>query len=325
MNAFNAGSDGGAARAAIRWLGRGANLPLAVAALALAVYAVGAGPYHLRLITIAGIYAIMVIGFQFVFGYAGAVSLAQSCFFGLGAYVTGVLGATYGWDAALTLPLSIAAATLLAVIIAIPVLKLGDQYFALATLAVTLLVELIVTQWSSVTGGTNGLSGIPPFVFFGWPVATRYSMMILVWSFVAVAVFIALQVRRGLYGRAFHLLRESLPVASALGFDVAQMRFTALVLSAAFAGAAGALMAHVVRVVSPEQVGLPLMVTCLTMTVIGGQLSTPGAIVGALLVTYLQEWFRIIENYTLIAYGSVTLVFLIAAPYGVVGAVEALR
>jgi len=329
VSAFNVGSEQNRAapiwKRATQWLVLGVNLPLVLAALALVVYATGAGPYHLRLLTIAGIYSIMVIGFQFVFGYAGAVSLAQSCFFGLGAYVTGVLSATYGFDAALTFPLSIGSSTLLAVIIAIPVLKLDDQYFALATLAVTLLVGLVATQWSSVTGGTNGLSGIPPVIVFGWQISSRFGTMIFVWLLVAIAVAIAVQVRRGLYGSAFHLLRESLPVASALGLDVAHMRFVALVLSAAFAGAAGALMAHVVHVVSPEQVGLPLMVTCLTMTVIGGQLRTPGAIVGALLVTYLQEWFRIVENYTLIAYGGVTLAFLIAAPYGIIGAIETVR
>jgi branched-chain amino acid transport system permease protein len=328
VNASSAGSERIALRAGrgyvLSWLGRGVNLPLAAGAALLVIFAATAGPYDLRLLSIAGIYAILVIGFQFLFGYAGAVSLAQSCFFGLGAYVTGILG-TYGLDTTITFPLSIIVPALVAVIIAVPVLRLDDHYFSLATLAVSLLVELIATQWTSVTGGTNGLSGIPPITLLGLEIRDRFSTMVMVWALVAAAVLASSQVTRGLYGRTFHLMRQSHSAASALGLDVARMRFSAFVFSAVYAGAAGALIAHVVRVVSPEQLGLPLMVTCLTMTVIGGRLSIAGGVVSALLITYLQEWFRAVENYTMIAYGGVTLAFLIIAPYGLIGALERLR
>ncbi len=309
----------------LAWLRRGINLPLLAASAALIVFALMAGPYHLRLLAVVGINALLVIGFQFVFGFAGAISLAQSCFFGVGAYVTGILGTIYGLETTVTFPLSIAAAGILATVIAVPVMRLDDNYFALATLAVSLLVELAVTQWDSVTGGTNGLSGIPPFTALGAAATDRFQVLLIVWGVVAAGVLAALQLRRGLYGRTFHLMRQSAPAASALGFDVARMRFAAFVASALFGGASGALMAHVVRVVSPELLGLPLMVTCLTMTVLGGRLSIAGAILGALLITYLREYFRFLESYTLIVYGSVSLGFLILAPDGIVGALEHLR
>ena len=244
-------------------MGHGVNLPLTLGALAFAVYASRAGAYELRLLSVAGAYAILVIGYQFIFSYAGAASLAQSCFFGLGAYVTGVLGATYGFGSEITLPLSILAPGLLAAAVAGAVLRLEDHYFSLATLAITLLVTLVVTQWLSVTGGTNGLSGIPSFSLFGQTVASRYDTMLLVWGFVVAAALLALLILRGLYGRAFHLMRQSRPVASALGLDTARMRFSAFVLSGCYGGLAGALTAHVTHVISPEQVGLPLMITCL--------------------------------------------------------------
>jgi branched-chain amino acid transport system permease protein len=328
VNASSAESDRPAQlrsqRGALSRLVRGVNLPLLAGGLALAYMAATAGPYDLRLLSIAGIYAILVIGFQFLFGYAGAVSLAQSCFFGLGAYVTGILG-TQGFETTITLPLSIIIPALLAAIIAVPVLRLEDHYFSLATLSVGLLVELIATQWTSMTGGTNGLSGIPPLTLAGIEIRDRFSTMIAVWLALAIAALAFWQVTRGLYGRTFHLMRESQPAASALGLDVAGMRLSAFVFSAVYAGAAGSLMAHVVRVVSPEQLGLSLMVTCLTMTVIGGRLSAVGAVISALLITYLQEWFRAVENYTMIAYGGVTLLFLILAPYGLTGALVRAR
>src|SRR3984957_15666316 len=120
-------------------------------------------------------------------------------------------------------------------------------------------------------------------------------------------------------------MRENQSAASSVGLNVAELRFAAFILSAAYGGAAGALMAHVIHVVSPENLDLSLMVTCLTMTVIGGRTRIAGAVLGATLIVYLREWFRVLENYYMIAYGTVALAVLIMAPYGLVGALERLR
>ena len=138
-------------------------------------------------------------------------------------------------------------------------------------------------------------------------------------------LLVAWQVTRGLCGRSYHLMRENREAALSLGLNIAELRFGAFVLSAAYGGAAGALMAHVIHVVSPENLDLPLMVTCLTMTVIGGRTKIAGAILGAILIVYLREWFRVLENYYMIAYGTAALAVLILAPYGLVGALERLR
>ena len=105
-------------------------------------------------------------------------------------------------------------------------------------------------------------------------------------------------------------MRENREAASSLGLNIAELRFGAFVLSAAYGGAAGALMAHVIHVVSPENLDLALMVTCLTMTVIGGRTQIAGAILGACLIVYLRERFRVLENYYMIAYGSAALAVL---------------
>src|SRR5262245_9907248 len=307
-------------------LAQGIRLPLLVATIFLAVFGLFyANPYELRTLSLCAIYALMVIGFQFVFGHAGAVSLAQATFFGLGAYVTGILGASYGLGFLTTFPLSCLVPTIVALCIGIPVLKLEDHYFALATLGIGLVVVLVAIQWQSVTGGTNGLPGVPPIEVLGFAATRRFPMFVIVWAFVLVGGLIAFQIMRGLYGRAFHVMRESHGAAECMGIDVARLRFTAFLLSAVYAGAAGALMAHLSRVVSPENLELPVMVTCLTMTVIGGRTRIAGAILGASLVVYLREWFRVLENFYLMAYGAAALMILIIAPYGLVGAAERLR
>jgi branched-chain amino acid transport system permease protein len=308
------------------WLFNGIRLPLVLGAAALIAYALFlASPYDLRILTICGIYALLVLGFQFVFGHAGAVSLAQATFFGIGGYVTGILATRFGFPFLATFPLSIAGPALLAVIIAVPVLKLEDHYFSLATLGIGLVVLLLAIQWSDVTGGTNGLAGIPAIELPGVTISDRRSVLWFVWAIVAAGCLIAYQITRGLHGQAYHLMRENLEAASSLGLNIAELRFGAFVLSAAYGGAAGALMAHVIHVVSPENLDLALMVMCLTMTVIGGRTRIAGAILGATLIVYLREWFRVLENYYMIAYGTVALAVLIMAPYGLVGAIERLR
>jgi branched-chain amino acid transport system ATP-binding protein/branched-chain amino acid transport system permease protein len=308
------------------WLFAGIRLPLILGAAALIAYAIFfANPYDLRVLTLCGIYALLVLGFQFVFGHAGAVSLAQATFFGIGGYITGILATRFGFPFLMTFPLSIAGPALLAVIVAAPVLKLEEHYFSLATLGIGLVVLLLAIQWSDVTGGANGLAGIPAIELPGFVVADRRSVLWFVWGIVAVAGLLAYQVTRGLHGQAYHLMRENREAAASLGLNIAELRFSAFVLSAAYGGAAGALMAHVIHVVSPENLDLTLMVTCLTMTVIGGRTRIAGAILGATLIVYLREWFRVLENYYMIAYGTVALAVLIAAPYGLVGALERLR
>ena len=301
------------------------SLLLVLALLAIAGYGIFfASLYDLRFLSLVCIYAIMVIGFQFIFGHVGAVSLAQSTFFGLGGYVTGIAGVAFGLDTAVLLPLSVGAAVLLASLIAIPVLKLEDHYFSLATLGIGLVVQLVAINWETITGGLNGFSGIPAIWFLGLPVEGRLNVFLFVWIWLVIAAALSVRILNSLYGFSFNLVRESPHAASSLGIDVARIRLAAFLLSAAYGGGAGALMAQVLRVVSPENLDLSVMATCLIMTVVGGSTRTLGAIVGALMIMFLRERFRIAQNYSLILYTSATLIVLIAAPYGIVGSVERL-
>jgi branched-chain amino acid transport system permease protein len=120
----------------------------------------------------------------------------------------------------------------------------------------------------------------------------------------------------GLYGLYFTVMRETALAADALGIDRAALRFVAFVLSAAYGGAAGALFVHTIRVISPEVLGFAIMVTVLTMTVIGGRTQIVGAAIGAILLIHLPEWFRGLEEYYLVAMGVVLLLVILFAPDG---------
>lgn len=306
--------------------GKGIRLPLLALAAALLLYAVYFGnPYTLRVLTVAGVYALLAIGYQFIFGYAGALSLAQGCFFGLGAYVSGILGAQFGWGFLATFPLSLLLPGLLALFVAAPVLRLESHYFALSTLGIGQVVLLLAVNWERVTGGANGIPGVPGVAIFGNEIGHDWPMLAFVWAFVALGAVGAWQIMRGLYGRGFQVMRENDIAALSLGIDIGRLRFTAFLLSAVYAGAAGALYVHTIGVISPEALEFPIMVACLTMTVVGGRARVSGAILGAVLLVHLPEWFRFLEKSYLIAYGAATLGLIIIAPYGLVGAIERLR
>ena len=281
--------------------------------------------YEVRIFTIVGIYALLALGYQFIFGHSGALALTQGTFFGVGAYVTGILSAKYRLGGEVTLLLSIALPLFLAALIAAPVLRLESHYFALATLGVGQVVLLIVIAWQELTGGSNGLSGIPGLAMFGFEVTRGYGIMAVAWACVAAGAFLSWRITRGLYGAALHISRENPIAAVSVGIDTAKLRFAMFLLSAMFAGLAGALYAHTIRVVSPEALEFPIMVACLTITVVGGRTHIAGAILGAILIVNLPEWFRAMEKYYLIAYGLALLAMIIAAPYGLIGLLEQWR
>jgi branched-chain amino acid transport system permease protein len=307
-------------------LASGIRLPLlAGLAVLLAWPFVFGTSYDLRVFTLAGVYALLTLGFQFIFGHAGALALTQGTFFGVGAYVSALLALNLGWGFAATLPLAIAGPVALALVVAAPVLRLESHYFALATLGIGQVMLLVAIHWQSLTGGANGLPGVPGIVLFGWTLPRGLPLAAFVWALVALGALAAWRLTRGLLGRAYTVMRENDIAAMSLGLDIWHLRFVAFLLSAVYAGAAGALYVHTIRVISPEVLEFHVMVAALTMAVVGGRTGIAGAILGAFLLVHLPEWFRVLDKYYLIAYGAVLLAMIIIAPWGLVGGLERLR
>jgi branched-chain amino acid transport system permease protein len=304
----------------------GIRLPLlAGLAILLAWPLVFGTSYDLRVFTLAGVYALLTLGFQFIFGHAGALALTQGTFFGVGAYIAALLALKLGWGFEATALLAIAGPVVLALLVAAPVLRLESHYFALATLGIGQVMLLVAVQWQSVTGGANGLPGVPGIVLFGWTVPRGLPLAAFVWGLVALGAFLAWRLTRGLLGRAYTVMRENDVAAMSLGLDIWHLRFVAFLLSAVYAGLAGALYVHTIRVISPEVLEFHVMVATLTMAVVGGRTGVAGAILGAFLLVHLPEWFRFLDKYYLIAYGAVLLAMIVAAPWGLVGGLERLR
>lgn len=281
--------------------------------------------YDLRIFALAGIFAINTLGYQFIFGHAGALALTQGTFFGLGAYITALLALDLGVGFPVGATLAILGPVLLALLIAAPVLRLESHYFALATLGIGQVVLLIAIQWEPLTGGANGRPGVPGIGLLGFTIARGWPTTAFVWTLVAIAALLAWQMMKGIVGRAYAVMRTNDLAAQSIGLDIWQLRLVAFLWSAAYGGLAGALYVHTVRVISPEVLEFHIMVGALTMAVLGGRTHIAGAIIGAFVLVHLPEWFRGLDKYYLIAYGAVLLAAIIVAPQGIVGSLHRIR
>jgi branched-chain amino acid transport system permease protein len=278
----------------------------------LPVVALVLPPFGQRLVTLVGVYALMGIGYQLVFGHLGALNLAQGALFGVGAYATALAVPLFG-PGAFVIGMIVAAAV--AAVAALPLLRLQSHYFALATLALASLVNLVAVHDEDLTGGANGLVG------FAGSLPSGAVLLAAVWLCVAAAVFGQTRLIAR-HGETLRLIRQVPLVAATLGIDTRRWRFIAFVAGAALAGLAGGGAAAVSGVVSPETTGFPIMLLCLTSVVLGGARHPMGAVLGALLAVCLPELFRGLSGGWLLAYAVATLAVVLWAPQGLAGLID---
>ena len=296
--------------------------PLAALALALAFALAWGDPYALRLVALSGLVATTALGYQLAFGHAGAISLFQGAAFGLGAYASALLARSVSSELMLTIPAAMLASGLAALMMVPALRRLGAHAFALATLAGAEILRLIAVNWESVTGGANGLAGIPAATLVGVALPRGLPVALVAWALFALAALATRALTRGPFALGLALMREAQLAAEASGIDTAARRLSLFVLSAAIGGAAGALHPFTLGTVSPEAMEIGFMITALVVTVIGGSRRPAGAVLAALLIVHLPEWLRGFEELYLILFGALLLATILFAPEGLVAALE---
>ncbi len=263
-------------------------VPLVVAALVALLPLVVTDSFVLKVLAYAGINVVVVCGMALLFGYAGQVSLGHAAFVGIGAYTCGyaVVRLHAPW------PVAFVAAGLLSaaggLLLSLPSLRLRGHYLAMATLGFGELMSLVFTEATPVTGGVDGISGIPFPAIGALQLRTPSALYWLVWGVAGACLLVAANMVSLRPGRAMRALHGSELGAAACGVDVVGLKVRAFVISAAMAGLAGALYASVVGFVSPSVFTLTASVTFLAMAVIGGTGSLAGPVVAAVLLTLLQ-------------------------------------
>jgi branched-chain amino acid transport system permease protein len=235
------------------------------------------------------IFAIFAIGFDILFGYTGMLSFGHAAFFGLGAYGTGLslIHLTASTPLALLLGMG------LAVAVAVPIGYLSIQrhgiYFAMVTLAFAQLIYFIAFQWRSLTGGDDGLQGVPrpPLGPLDLDSSTVFYYMVLVIFLLALVA--GLRIISSPFGKTLQALRENSDRAMSVGYDPRQYKLISFLISAAFAGLAGGLYAMLQNFVPLFSLGLDLSGDIVLMTLVGGMGTIYGPIIGAMSIVYIKD------------------------------------
>jgi branched-chain amino acid transport system permease protein len=293
------------------------------------------------------ILSIVVVGLNLLMGYAGQVSLGQAGFYALGAYVSAILttlavrhGILVGvadrwWWPWLVMVIGMALVGGFAWVVGKPILRLKGNYLAVATLGLGIIIYILAGQFPEITGGYDGLTGIPRLrigSFALWPMQRYY---FLVWTAAIGVIVVALNIVSLRTGRALRAVHTSEVAASASGIDIQRHKVQALVLSAVFASLAGSLYAHFQSAVSPSPFSFRASVELVVMAAIGGLASIWGAPFGVAVVFVLRDLLRSqMESvlhvrggeYELIIYGIILVVIMIFMPEGLTsGGVKLMR
>jgi branched-chain amino acid transport system permease protein len=296
-----------------------------VAMLALAGWALVSGGYLLTVMGFAAIYSIFVTGLNFFMGYTGQVTFGQNAFAAIGGYSSAVLTTAFGWPVLAAMPVGIAAAALLALLLGYPTLRLQGHYLAMATLALGMIVQEVAVQWDSVTMGYTGIAAIPPLGAFGYELPDDRAQFAALLVALGLALWISHRLKHSRLGQALAAVAGSENAARALGIDVGRYKLLAFVIAAVYAAFAGSLFAHFVGFVSPEVFGLHMVVLGFTMLYVGGIGTVLGPMVGAFIISLLPETFRSFREYQDLAYGAALILILIHAPRGLASLAQLIR
>jgi branched-chain amino acid transport system permease protein len=273
------------------------------------------GSYGMSVALSVVTFAILGLGLNVVVGYAGLLDLGYAAFFAIGAYTSSLLQLKWHMSFWETLPLAILAAAISGFIIGYPTLRLRSDYLAIVTLGFGEIVRITATNLS-VTGGPNGLYGIPPASVFGKKLVTPNSVYYLGLFFLVIAVVVTALLSRSRLGRAWRSLREDETVAEAIGVPAIKVKLLAYVMGAMIGALAGMFFSARFGTVDPTSFTYFTSVMLLIVVIVGGMGSIPGVVLGAVVIVVLPEVLRPISNYRLLIFSLSLVVMMLMRPQG---------
>ena len=274
-------------------------------------------PYELDTLNSAGLYALLALSLNLILGDAGLFDMGHAAFYAVGAYTTAILSTRYGLPVLWTLPIAGLVAGLFGVLVARPVVHLRGDYLLIVTVGLGEIVRIaLVNDVGGLTGGSNGIFGVPRPVLLGARIRKPDEFLYLIWGFVALTVFLLHRLEQSRFGRALTYLREDPVAAEGSGIDTTRYRLAAFGLGAAWAGMSGTLFATKMNTVSPESFKFWESVLVFLMVILGGSGSIPGVIVGSTLVVVLLEVFRDLGSWRLLVFGLLMVVMMPFRPQG---------
>jgi len=285
--------------------------------------------YSIMLITEIMIMGIFALSFNLLFGYTGLLSFGHAAFFGVSGYVTAFLLIHDFPSLPLALLLGTLAAALAAIVVGYFSVRLDEIYFAILTLGFGMMFYTLVHQWRSVTGGSDGLTGLVlPSLGIGKlsvDVSSPKSFYFVVAVFFIVTIWVLLRIVRSSFGLILMSIRENKERAAFTGINIRAYRLASFVISGLFAGVAGGLFAVFDRMASPSMLHWTASAEPVLMTVLGGAHVFFGPVVGAVLFFFIEHIITKFTDIWMIFLGAILIPLVIFFPDGVLGTLMARR
>jgi branched-chain amino acid transport system permease protein len=298
-------------------------LAILIAALLLPLYVPDA--YIFQIVIMSCLFAIATSSMNLIIGFTGQASLAHGAFFGIGAYGVAIMtkaGVAF-W---LALPLSALIAAFIGFLIGLPALRTRGSYFAIVTLCFGVILWIVAGNWVELTGGHNGIFGIPPVTAIG-PIEfySQTAQYYLALSFLLLTLFVLHRLVYSIFGLTFMAIRNNEPLADAVGINPFTTKLISFVVANFIAGMAGGLYASMIGAVSPSAISFLMTFNFLIFVILGGLATLPGAVVGAFAIPIIMEWLHFMGDYRMLIFGALLVVVIIYFPQGFVGGLRRLN
>jgi branched-chain amino acid transport system permease protein len=272
--------------------------------------------YYLNVMNFVGIYTIVAVGLCLLVGYGGQLSISHSAFFAIGAYSSAVLCVRLHFHPLLAIAISQVISALASLGIGAVVLRLKGHYLAIATLSFTVIVETVIKEMTKVTGGLNGLPGIPAISVMDFAIDSDWRFYFVVWPVAMVLLLFALNLVDSRIGRVFRAIKEGEDVARLFGVDVRKYKIKLFILSSVYSSIAGCLYAHFVTFISPDAGSIMFAIEMILIIALGGYTLVWGAVLGVFALTLLNEYLALFAEFKRVIYGAVLIMIIMFFPNG---------
>lgn len=283
-------------------------------------------PYTLHIIIMAGIYCILAVGLNFQVGSTGIPNLGFAAFYAVGAYASALLSTTYHLPFFITVLIAPFVAGFFGLLVGLPALKTRTYHLALVSIAFGLVIYILLNNLE-FTGGPNGVKGIPapilfgksfiqPLKIFGYTFPMQLNFYFLTLFFLCLSMLAANVLYNSKVGLFWNAVRDDEIAAKCSGINTSKAKLLSFSIGAFFAGISGALYAHYVGYISPENFNMNISLIVLGMVILGGMDNVAGVVTGAFILSIAPEKFRAFSDYRMIATGLSILLVLYFRPRG---------
>ena len=298
------------------------TLIFAALVLVWAIFPAFASRHVIDLFIFAGLYTIAGLGVSYLLGQCGIVNLAQSVFYGIGAYSVAYFTAQHGLPSVVAFAAGALISAAIALAVGWPVLRLSGHFLALATLALAVIGQVLFLEWDWLTGGTLGIGGLPKLSLLGWQLNTPQRFYYLVWPIAALVMWLNYNLIHSRNGLAMRAMRDAPDAAAVAGVEIHPLKVQMFMLSAILGSLAGSLFAHYVGFISVDSFGIDRSINFLLLAVLGGVNTTWGPALGALFVTLVPELLSRFGEIHAVLFAVTLVIAVVYLPQGLGGAIE---